>query len=84
MIYILVTPVFHLRKSDDNLFILYYRLNEWMFDVQVVNEGGTFIARCPELETEAAGRTREEAVEILTMITEKKIRDNLTNYRFLT
>lgn len=71
-------------KSNDNLFILYDRLNERMFDVQVVNEDGTFIARCPVLETEAVGSTREEAVEILTTITQKKIRESLTNYRFLT
>jgi hypothetical protein len=52
-----------------------------VFDVQVIVRDGVFIAKCPSLDTEATGLTREEAVEGLKALAERKVKDVVPLYK---
>jgi predicted RNase H-like HicB family nuclease len=55
-----------------------------VFDVQVTVRDGRFVAFCPSLEAEGIGLTREEAMESLKVLAERKVKDVLPLYKNMT
>jgi hypothetical protein len=53
----------------------------FVFDVQVTLRDGLFVAVCPSLSAEATGPTREEAMESLKVLAERKMKDVIPLYK---